>query len=170
MCCGQTTASDARQFPSLGRDAKSDEIAAWDIAVGPLGEELPNGVGSVGAGREIYAAQCAHCHGANGTEGPDPRLVGGQGSLDGPEPLLTVGSFWPYATTLFDYINRAMPFLAPGSLKPDEVYAVTAFLLYANGIIAEDSTLDKHNLSTIKMPNRNGFDPDPRPESFSDSN
>jgi len=148
----------------LGHVPDAAAIAAWDIAIGPSGEELPDGSGTVAAGREIYDEQCAMCHGASGREGPDPVLVGGRGSLADPKPVLTIGSYWPYATTLFDYINRAMPFLTPGSLSPDEVYGLCAYLLNANGIIADDAVMDRVALPAVRMPNRDGFMPDPRPE------
>jgi S-disulfanyl-L-cysteine oxidoreductase SoxD len=104
------------------------------------------------------------CHGARGDEGPDPVLVGGQGSLAGPTPQMTIGSYWPYATTVYDYIYRAMPFTRPGSLPADAVYALTAFLLHANGIITADTVLDRDSLPAVVMPNRHGFVPDPRPD------
>ncbi|MGR8946906.1 MAG: c-type cytochrome [Gammaproteobacteria bacterium] len=158
--------AEQRRFPSLGRAATESEIKAWDIAIGPAGKELPPGAGNVDDGAKIYAKQCAYCHGENGEEGPDHRLVGGHGSLVADKPILTIGSYWRYATTVFDYINRAMPFLTPGSLSADEVYAVTAFLLYKNGIIEQQLVLSDSNLATIEMPNRAGFVPDPRPEKF----
>ena len=159
-------ADQPRHFPNIGRAAKAVEIKAWDIAIGPHGNELPTGSGSVSEGRDVYAKQCAYCHGATGTEGPDHRLVGGQNSLQNTQPVKTIGSYWPYATTLFDYIARAMPFLAPGSLTPDQVYAVTAYLLHANQIVDKDAVLDKSNLAKVVMPNRQGFVPDARPEEF----
>ena len=104
------------------------------------------------------------CHGATGSEGPDPALVGGQGTLTSDTPLLTIGSYWSHATTLFDYIRRAMPFTAPGSLGADEIYALTAFLLAANGIIDAGQRIDREVLPMVAMPNRDAFTPDPRPE------
>ena len=158
--------ADERRFPAIGQSATAEEIAAWDIAIGPNGEELPAGAGSVDAGRQLYASRCAHCHGKSGAEGPDHRLVGGHGSLTGEQPVLTIGSYWPYATTVFDYIRRAMPFLTPGSLSSDDVYALTAYLLFANNIIDEETIVNRDNLPSIAMPNRNGFIKDPRPENF----
>ena len=114
-------------------------------------------------GAQLYAQQCAACHGATGREGPDPVLVGGQGSLASDKPVQTIGSFWPYATTVFDYIRRAMPFTAPGSLADEQVYAITAFLLAANGVVPQDTVLDRERLVAVRMPNRDGFTPDPRP-------
>lgn len=148
----------------LGRVIEPAQIAAWDIAIGPRGSELPAGSGSVEAGAALYGARCAMCHGATGVEGPDPVLVGGQGSLASIKPLLTIGSYWRYATTLYDYIYRAMPFVAPGSLTPDEVYALCAFLLNANGIVDDGAVLDRISLAAIVMPNRDNFIADPRPD------
>ena len=148
----------------FGTPASAERIAAHDIAIGPRGDELPAGSGSVAEGGAIYAQKCAACHGASGTEGPDPVLVGGRGTLAGDAPLLTVGSYWRYATTLYDYIYRAMPFVAPGSLVPDEVYAISAWLLHANGIIAADAEMNAATLAAVVMPNRDNFVPDPRPD------
>ncbi len=148
----------------FGHTPTPESIKALDIAIGPDGKELPPGSGSVADGAKLYAERCAMCHGASGREGPDPILVGGHGSLTGTEPLLTIGSYWAYATTLYDYIARAMPFLAPGSLAPNEIYALCAYLLNANGIIADDAVMDRVSLPAVQMPNRNGFVPDPRPD------
>jgi len=148
----------------LGHPPSAARIAAADSAIGPDGAELPEGSGDAPTGQALYAARCAHCHGAQGQEGPDPPLVGGRGSLDGPRPLQTIGSYWSHATTVYDYIARAMPFTAPGSLTPNEVYALTAYLLAANGIIDEATVLDRHSLPAVVMPNRDGFVPDPRPD------
>ncbi|MCC6709558.1 MAG: cytochrome c [Gammaproteobacteria bacterium] len=147
----------------LGHAVDAARLRAADTAIGPRGVELPPGSGSVAAGAELYGRQCAACHGAHGTEGPDPVLVGGQGTLASAHPVQTIGSYWPYATTLFDYIRRAMPFTAPGSLNDDEVYALTAFLLAANGVVPQDTVLDAARLATLRMPNRDGFIPDSRP-------
>lgn len=147
----------------LGHAPDPRTLAAADTAIGPRGLELPPGQGSVAQGATLFAAQCAACHGARGREGPDPVLVGGQGTLASAHPLQTVGSYWPYATTLFDYIRRAMPFTAPGSLDDDQVYALTAFLLAANGILPQDTVLDRERLRTVRMPNAGGFFADPRP-------
>lgn len=156
-------AGDDRRY-GLGHSAAPAHIAAQDIAIAPDGAELPPGRGDARTGAAIYAARCAACHGASGREGPDPVLVGGRGSLASAAPLQTIGSYWPYATTVYDYVHRAMPFTAPGSLTADEVYAVTAFLLHANGIIEVDTVLDRDTLPAIVMPNRDGFVPDPRPD------
>lgn len=148
----------------LGRPATDEEIQAWNIDVSPTGEGLPPGQGTVKHGAQVFAAKCAVCHGPTGTEGPKDKLVGGQNTLATAKPVKTVGSYWPYATTLYDYINRAMPFNAPGSLTGDEVYSVIAWLLFQNGIVQEDAVIDARTLPLVEMPNRNGFIPDPRPD------
>jgi S-disulfanyl-L-cysteine oxidoreductase SoxD len=148
----------------LGRTASSDEIRKHDIFVPPSGANLPAGRGTAEQGKAVYAAQCARCHGATGREGPEDVLVGGVGSLTSPRPQKTVGSYWPYATTLWDYINRAMPFDRPGVLAPDDVYAVTAYVLQLNGIVSATDVLDAKSLPRVRMPNRDGFIPDGRPD------
>ncbi len=148
----------------IGRPATEAEIRAWDIDVDPNGHGLPPGRGSVADGAALFAAKCASCHGPTGTEGPADRLVGGQGSLATARPLKTVGSYWPYATTLFDYIRRAMPLTAPQSLASDEIYSLVAWLLYQNGLVPRDIRLDAASLPAVLMPNRDGFVPDPRPD------
>jgi len=148
----------------LGRPATDQEIQEWNIDVAPTGEGLPLGHGTVKKGAEIFALRCASCHGPTGKEGPMQRLVGGAGTLGSENPVKTIGSYWPYATTVYDYIHRAMPFPAPQSLSPEEVYSVVAWLLYQNGIIAGDTVLDAQSLPSIIMPNRKGFVPDPRPD------
>lgn len=146
----------------LGRPPTPAEIAAWDIAIGPLGAELPPGRGTAAEGTELFAQKCAMCHGATGREGPDAALVGGRNTLDTANPIRTIGSYWPYATTIFDYIYRAMPLQAPASLAPGEVYALTAYLLYANGIIGHSTIIDAASLPKIAMPNHGGFVVAPR--------
>lgn len=153
----QQTGEPAGQRFGLGSTPPEALARAWDIDVSPDGENLPAGSGSVAAGKQIYEQQCIACHGPTGQEGPMDRLAGGQGSLNTPKPVKTVGSYWPYATTLFDYIHRAMPFIAPQSLSADEVYAVTAYVLNLNGIVPDDAVLDKESLAAIRMPNRDGF-------------
>jgi len=166
IACTQSSWSTDERVPShgLGRMATEQEIRAWNIDVSPSGEGLPPGKGTVSQGTAVYAQKCAKCHGPTGTEGPYDVLVGGQNTLKTSKPLKTIGSYWPYATTLYDYINRAMPFDAPQSLSPDEIYAVIAWLLHQNGIIAEQTVLDAHVLASINMPNRLGFTRDPRPD------
>ena len=148
----------------IGRTATDAEIAGWNIDIGRNGENLPPGNGTVAHGKEIFAEQCAACHGDKGQGGVGERLVGGQGTIATPKPIKTVGSFWPYAPTLFDYIRRAMPQNAPQSLSNDDVYAVSAYILNLNGLLAADATLDAKTLSAIKMPNRSMFVGDPRPD------
>ncbi|WP_284424130.1 cytochrome c [Bradyrhizobium sp. SSBR45G] len=145
----------------FGRPATPDEIALWDIDVRPDGKGLPPGSGTVARGKDVFAENCAACHGDNGVGGIKDRLVGGQGTLASAMPVKTVGSFWPYATTLFDYIHRAMPYQAPGSLGVDDTYAVAAYILSLNGILPPEGQLDNHSLPDIRMPNRDGFIPDP---------
>jgi cytochrome c len=148
----------------IGRAATPAEIAGWNIDVDRYGNNLPLGSGSVGHGREVFDQQCAACHGAKGEGGVGDQLVGGQGTLATPKPVRTVGSYWPYAPTLFDYIRRAMPQNAPQSLGNDDVYAVSAYILHLNGLLPAEATLDAKTLSAIKMPNRNMFVGDSRPD------
>ncbi|MCB1455784.1 MAG: cytochrome c [Nitratireductor sp.] len=153
----------AGQF-NLGREATPEEVAAWDIDVRPDGQGLPEGRGTVAQGEEIFAEKCAACHGDFG-EGVDrwPVLAGGQGSLKSENPVKTIGSYWPYLSTVFDYINRAMPFTEAKSLEPDEVYAITAYLLYVNDVVTdEDFELSKENFLTVEMPNTDNFYMDDR--------
>ncbi|MCZ6642769.1 MAG: cytochrome c [Gammaproteobacteria bacterium] len=135
----------------------ADEIATADITVMPDGEGLPSGSGNAVAGLSVYAANCLACHGEKGEGGVNDTLVGGHGSLTSDRPQKTIGSYWPYATTLFDYVRRAMPYQTPGSLGNDELYAVTAYLFYLNGIIEENKILNAETLPEIKMPNRDNF-------------
>jgi len=144
--------------PRLGRHATPAELAALDIDVAPGGAGLPDGSGTPADGAATYATRCAHCHGAAGEGGPADRLVGGVGSLATDAPILTTGSFWPYATTLFDYLRRAMPYDSPGSLSANEVYALTAFLLERSGVIEASARLDAASLPAVRMPNRDGFE------------
>jgi cytochrome c len=149
---------------SVGRPPTPEEMRDLGSAIAPDGTGLPDGSGTVGAGRELFAAQCARCHGPDGEGDVGARLVGGEGTLATPRPLKTVGSFWPYATTLWDYVNRAMPFDRPGLLEPSEVYAAVAYVLNLNGISDEDLVIDAKSLPNVKMPNRDGFLADPRPD------
>lgn len=148
----------------FGRAPTDGEIAGWNIDIDRDGRKLPPGHGSVEQGRALFEAQCASCHGAQGEGGVGDRLAGGHGSLASPKPVKTVGSFWPYAPTLFDYIHRAMPMNAPQSLSPDEVYAVVAYVLNLNGLVPDDAIMDARTLPAVRMPNRDGFVPDPRPD------
>jgi mono/diheme cytochrome c family protein len=148
----------------FGRPATQAEVAAWNIEVTPDGRNLPPGSGTVAHGREVFESQCAACHGAKGEGGIGDKLAGGNGTLATPTPVKTVGSYWPYATTLYDYIRRAMPLNAPQSLSGTDVYAVSGYVLYLNGLVAENATIDAGTLKSLKMPNRDGFVPDPRPD------
>lgn len=158
-CRGGATAEPTRHY-GLGRAATSAEIAARDVDAGPDGVGLPAGSGTAGQGQAIFAEKCAACHGARGEGIPPayPRLVGrdslAEGFPFGRDARLqrTIGNYWPYATTVFDYVRRAMPPMAPGSLTNDEVYALTAYLLAANGVISMSSTLDATSLTAVKMP------------------
>jgi len=156
----------AAQSPKygVGRAPTEDQMRGLGTAIAPDGTGLPEGSGTVAAGREIFAAKCAKCHGEKAQGDVGPALVGGQGTLNTAKPLKTVGSYWPYATTVWDYVNRAMPFDQPGLLKPPEVYAVVAYILNLNGIVANDQVMDAKSLPKVKMPNRNGFVADPRPD------
>ena len=146
------------ESPDLGRIATPEEIAAWDISIGPDGAGLPSGQGTPQQGEVVYAAKCVACHGEKGAGKPNDQLVGGRGTLGpGQVPVRTVGSFWPYATTLFDYVRRAMPLNESKSLTSDETYAVVAYILHLNGVIAENDTLDNQTLPRVQMPNRDGF-------------
>ena len=158
------TSAQAQSPYGIGRAATPAEIAGWNIDIDRYGNNLPPGSGSVSHGREVFDRQCAACHGAKGEGGVGDRLVGGQGTLATPNPVKTVGSYWPYAPTLFDYIRRAMPQNAPQSLSNDDVYAVLAYIINLNGLLPAEATLDARALSAIKMPNRNMFVDDPRPD------
>jgi mono/diheme cytochrome c family protein len=159
-----STGIEAQGQYGIGRTATPAEIAGWNIDIGPDGSGLPQGSGTVSQGRDVFAQQCAACHGDKGQGSVGDRLVGGQGTLATSNPVRTVGSYWPYATTLFDYIRRAMPQNAPESLSKDEVYAVSAYILNLNDILPADATLDARSLPSIKMPNRKMFVGDPRPD------
>lgn len=150
---------------NLGRDATNAEVSAWDTDVRPDGKGLPEGKGTVAEGEVVYAEKCASCHGDFG-EGIDrwPVLAGGQGSLQSERPVKTIGSFWPYLSTVFDYVNRAMPFGHASSLQADEVYAITAYLLNLNDIVDADFELSKQNFVTIRLPNEANFIEDQRPD------
>ena len=147
----------AQQAPALGQPATPAQIAALDISIPPDGSGLPAGAGTARAGAAVYAAKCQACHGQDGVGKPNDRLVGGEGTLTSARPVKTIGSYWPYATTLFDYIRRAMPFTQPQSLSSDETYALTAYLLYINGIIGEGDEMNARTLPQVVMPNRNNF-------------
>src|SRR5450759_2844140 len=143
--------------PALGTAVSAEEVARWDISIPPSGAGLPNGSGTARQGLRVYEQKCVACHGAKGAGKPADVLVGGVGSLASKTPLRTVGSYWPYATTLFDYVRRAMPIANPLSLSDDEVYAVSAYVLFLNDIVAEDAQMNAQTLPQVKMPNRDGF-------------
>ena len=151
----------------FGRMATPEEIAAVDIDVMPDGRGLPPGEGTYQSGKEVYTAKCAACHGADlqGVKGTGAvALVGGRGTIGSGKPKKTVESYWPYATTFFDYTKRAMPFNAPGSLSDDEVYAVTAYVLAQGNVIDKGDVMNASTLHKVIMPNRDGFIADPRPD------
>ncbi len=151
----------------IGRPASEAEIAVIDIDVMPDGTGLPAGSGDFATGEAIYADKCASCHGDNleGVKGTGaPMLIGGRGSLASGSPVKTVESYWPHASTLFDYINRAMPLYEPGSLQPDEIYALSAYILGRADVIEKDQVLDAETFRKIVLPNVNGFVEDPRPD------
>jgi mono/diheme cytochrome c family protein len=160
------TPSVAAQSPknTVGRTPTNEEIRALGVTVAPDGAGLPDGSGTAIEGRALFALRCARCHGDKGQGDVGPALAGGQGTLATPRPRKTVGSFWPYATTVWDYVHRAMPFDAPGALTHSEVYAAVAYVLYLNEIVAENDVLNAKTLPKIRMPNRDGFVPDPRPD------
>lgn len=147
----------AQESPQLGEALTRAEVEAYDYVVLPDGTGLPAGSGTAREGRELYARHCLACHGEQGRDGINDRLAGGHGTLTGPDPDRTIGSYWPYATTVFDYVRRAMPYQQPGVLDDDEVYAVTAYLLYLNEIVGLEDRLDRATLPEIEMPNRDGF-------------
>ncbi len=150
---------------NIGSPASADEIAGWNIDVRPDGVGLPVGSGSVATGEVLYDEKCSSCHGAFGEgEGRWPVIAGGIGTLGESRPEKTVGSYWPYVSTLWDYIHRAMPFLQPQTLTDDEVYALTAYVLYLNEQVDEEFVLTEQNLPTIKLPNQKEFIDDPRPD------
>jgi cytochrome c len=148
----------------VGRPPTADEARKWDISVGPDGSGLPEGSGTAVEGKQVYERRCQRCHGAGGVGGDEAPLAGGQGTLATPKPVKTVGSYWPHATTLFDYIRRAMPYKQPGTLSDPQVYAVTAYVLHLNKIIGETEAINAKTLPAVKMPNREGFTADPRPD------
>jgi cytochrome c len=157
--CGSALAQTPN-YKNVGRTPTEQEVQAMDIAIGTDGKELPPGSGAAKDGARIFKAKCEVCHGPNLEGSPTgPALVGGKGTLTSLHPVLTVGSYWPFPTTVFDYIRRAMPRYQEGSLSVDEVYSLAAFVLYRNDIIKETDVIDAKTLPKIEMPNRNGFIP-----------
>ncbi len=162
--CALAAGADAQKKKlGLGREALPAEVQAWDTDIRPDGQGLPDGRGSVKEGEALYLERCAACHGEFG-EGIQrwPVLAGGRGSLKSANPEKTVGSFWPFLSTSFDYIRRTMPFGNAQSMTPDETYAVTAFLLNMNDIVRDDFVLSKQNFTSVKLPNAGGFYDDDR--------
>jgi S-disulfanyl-L-cysteine oxidoreductase SoxD len=145
----------------FGSPADEARVAAWDVDVRPDGAGLPPGRGTVAEGAAVYVARCAACHGPTGTEGPNNQLVGMEPWDEFPGTR-TVGNYWPYATTLYDYIVRAMPQDSPGTLTADETYAVIAWILHQNGLVQEDAVMDETTLPAVEMPARDRFVPDDR--------
>jgi cytochrome c len=146
---------------AFGAEASAARIAMWDIDVRPDGEGLPAGSGSVARGRDVYMTHCVACHGPTGVEGPNDRLVDSE-QWDAYPSTRTVGNYWPYATTLFDFTRKAMPQLTPGILSNDEVYAVVAYILHLNDIVPEDAVMDARTLPAVVMPARDKFVVDDR--------
>lgn len=162
-------ATNGDETYGFGATPSADDLGRF-VSPLPDGRGLPRGSGSVAQGKTLYAEQCASCHGASLEGGLGDKLIGGRGALANNSPtkapVKTVESYWPYATTLFDYIKRAMPMPAPGSLTNDQVYALSAYILSEAKIVSADATLDANTLAKVRMPNRDGFVPDPRPEKF----
>lgn len=156
-CASARVTPGAMESPNLGREATAAQIAGWDISVGPDGIGLPPGKGTPTTGAPVYEQKCQVCHGARGAGQPNDRLVGGHGTLASKAPVRTIGSYWPYATTVFDYVRRSMPYLQSQSLSDDEVYAVTAYLLHLNGIIGDNDEMNAQTLPKVKMPNQPNF-------------
>ena len=166
LSCSPAPAAEKQPY-GYGRAPTVDELAGWNIdARGDDGVGLPPGKGDVARGTEVFADQCAVCHGTFGEgEGRYPKLVGGNGSLTADRPEPTVGSYWPFPVTLWDYINRAMPFPSPHTLAADDVYALTAYILNLNNLVPDDFVADKNSLPKVKMPNHDNFSwGDPRPD------
>lgn len=152
-------------YYGFGEPATEEMIAGWDIDIRPDGTGLPPGSGSVEEGEVLYEEQCAACHGVFGEgEGRWPKLAGGFGTLAEERPEKTIGSYWPYVSTVWDYVHRAMPFYEPQSLEDDEVYAIVAYLLYLNDLVEDDFVASRETLSAFEMPNQDGFFVDPRPD------
>lgn len=149
------------RFFGFGRTPTAQEIRRWNIDIMPDGKQLPQGSGTVASGKKIYQAKCVSCHGPGGKGGPNTQLAGAYNAAinfaTDTKAVRTIGNYWPYATTIFDYINRAMPQNAPGSLTTNEVYSLTAYLLYINKIIDKDMKIDRHSLPRVIMPARHLF-------------
>jgi len=157
LALAANASSVAQETPNLGGTATRAEIAGWDISIPPDGTGLPPGSGTPEQGAVVYAQKCQSCHGEKGAGKPNDQLVGGQGTLASKSPVRTIGSYWAYATTVFDYVRRAMPYSESKSLTNEEVYAVTAYLLHLNGIIGAQDVMNAQTLPQVKMPNRDNF-------------
>jgi hypothetical protein len=153
----QAHAEPAAKAPHLGTAMSENEITKWDLTIFPDGRGLPPGRGTAIEGRDVYAQKCASCHGEKGEGATAEELVGEPTPPSADNPSKPIGSYWPFATTIFDFIRRSMPPAAPGSLSADQIYAVTAYLLAANKIIADKDEINAETLPKIKMPNRDGF-------------
>ena len=165
LAASSASAASAQGTFGFGREATPEEIAGWNIDIRPDGQGLPEGSGTALDGEEIFLERCSACHGEFGEAvGRYPVLMGGEDTLADDDPVKTVGSYWPYASTLWDYIYRAMPFGEAQTLSADETYAVTAYVLYINDVIEEDAVLDQDTLAAVEMPNRDGFIDDQRPD------
>lgn len=152
-----TPAGSEEPEPALARPAPQELVNRWNLSVFPDGRGLPRGSGTVAEGRKIYEQQCIACHAAGGAGGSGDRLAKAEMGLTGEYPQKTIGNFWPYATTLFDFIRRSKPMNKPGSLNDDEIYALSAYLLHINELIAEDAVMNKQSLPQVSMPNADGF-------------
>jgi cytochrome c len=148
----------------VGSAPTEEQVKAWSITILPDGTGLPEGKGTAAEGKDVYDRRCSECHGNKAQGAESVALIGGKGSLASPKPLKTVTSYWPYATTIWDYVNRAMPFDTPGVLTNDQVYAVVAYVLFLDGIVEENQELNRETLPKIQMPNRDGFVEDDRPD------
>jgi cytochrome c len=147
----------APKGPGLGVPASQAQVESADVSIGPDGAGLPPGSGTPAQGEAIFNTKCIACHGPQGSGTVNDRLAGGRGTLTDAAPVKTIGSYWPYATTVFDYVRRAMPYPAPHSLSDPEVYALTAYLLSLNGVVAKDAVMDATTLPQVRMPNRGNF-------------
>jgi S-disulfanyl-L-cysteine oxidoreductase SoxD len=165
-CALAVAAALAAQSPKygVGRTPSADEIRALGYTVTPDGRGLPPGKGTAREGAAVYELRCKECHGPEGQGADQTGFLGKPEDLKKAPPVRTVGSYWPHATTLWDYTNRAMPFDRPGTLTEDQVYAVTAYILHLNGLLGEEESLDAERLSKVEMPNRQNFVPDDRPD------
>lgn len=160
LCYGAI--ASAQSGLGVGRAPTDEEIRAWDITIYPDGRELPEGKGTPEEGKELYRVRCEECHGPEAKGADQAALVGGHETLGTDKPKKTTIGYWPYATTVFDYIRRSMPFEKPGALTADQVYAVTAYLLSLDKVIGPDEEMNRETLPKVEMPNKDGFIPDPR--------